>query len=87
MDNSNLDHAMLEHMFRQNNVVIVGFTSPTKRAIQTVAASRHISMSDLIREAVVAHMKATYPDYEKLYRQYLREEAQKMIKGDVDDRS
>ncbi len=83
MGSQDLDNARLERMFRLSTNIIVGLTTPMKRAIQAVAASRHISMSDLVREALVAHMKAVYPEYETLYHQYMQEGAERILKGDT----
>ncbi len=83
MGDKNIDTARLERMFRLSTNVIIGLTSPMKRAIQTVAARRHISMSDLFREAVVAHMSEVYPEYDELYYAYMIEEAERVLKGDA----
>lgn len=68
----------LERMFRKSERVLVTMTPPMKRAIQTVAQLNHISMADLLREAVTRHMNTMYPEYVKLYHKLMLEEVEAM---------
>lgn len=71
------DIPSLEKAFRLTNPIMVLVTSPTKRALQELAARYHVSMSDIIRRAIKDHMSAEYPEYSGIYTQCVVAEVEK----------
>lgn len=67
----------LESQFRLLDTITLKVSRPFKELLRRVASERKVSMNDVIRQALDAHLESTYPGYLRLYRRLLEEEAQK----------
>lgn len=70
----------LEVLFEMTEKLVVSVTPAKKMALQLLARRRHISVSDIIRQALEVALPQIYEEYPEVYTQVVHEEAKKLQK-------
>ena len=78
MANDERQTSALERTVKRKAKIIFCISSPMKRTLQAVAARNHTTLSDLIRDSLLNNMRDHYPEYDRMYQQYLLDEVERM---------
>jgi hypothetical protein len=67
---------LLEAAGTLDTTLLIRVTLPMKQAISVIARRNHMSMGNLARQALSEHLAAMYPEYNRIYNYYLRQQTE-----------
>jgi len=71
-------------MLSMDKVLTLHINNPMKRALRATAARRHVSISDVVRQAIDGYARANYPEYIEYYNRFVIEEVEAMMPENTD---